>query len=508
MATRFALLAALVLAAACTAGSAAPAPGPGPTTTAATTPTTTPPSPSAPTTPRPVLRVVVLGDELAAATGPALERRLEALGTAEVDVRAWPGLGLASDADWVATIAEAAAGADVAVLQFGGRDTPPFAVGPDGRVAEPGSPGWYDRWARQTRSVIDLLEQDGTVSYWVTTPPVSDRVIDERSQAIDLALQSLSHRRGDQVRTIDVRSPFLAPDGTPASTVRGITLRTPDGYGLAPAGAERIAELVALRLSADWCLDPASGHVCNPELAELVPPTWPADAGPGTPDVLVVGDSLLWQAAPVLRTLLESSGARVWVEARPATGLLGDTDWPGRLEELVRSLDPDVTVVQFMGQNARSDLRGPDGQPLTSESAAYVSAFVAAAEEAVEVLTSRGGRVAWVLGPPLAAESLDATLRGIGLGVLGARGGDPSLIPVDLYRALGDDRGAYVRADPDGVVLRLFDGIHYTGTGADRNARAVLAALSDAGCLTDGDICRAGPSAQPDAVASTTTNSS
>ncbi|MBK9181297.1 MAG: DUF459 domain-containing protein [Acidimicrobiales bacterium] len=452
------------------------------------------------------MRVLVIGDDLAAATGPVLAERLEATGRAQVHVEARPGTGLASSVDWPARLAPTvdAVDPDVVVAQFGGTDSPPYATGIDGLPAPPGSPGWFDRWGRATRAITDVLAERGVLTYWVTTPPVADPAGDERAQAVDLAVQSLAARQPRDVRTIDVRAAVAGPDGGFAATGtnadgRPIALRAADGYGLGADGAGLVADVVAARLTADWCLDPAV-PTCTPHVGDPAGDPWvggpPAAADPV--HVLVVGDSILWQAAPRIRALLLGTGrATAALDARPATGLLGDVDWPSHLQSLVDTLDPDVTVVQFMGQNSRPDLTGPDGSLLDPTTSAYVAAFVDEAARVVDVLTSRGGRVAWVLGPPLGVPAVDATLRGIGLGVLGLPATvDGRLVPVDLYRALGTADGAFTQEVPDGFggqeAIRLYDGVHLTGAGAARNARAVVAALDRAGCLRSGTACREG----------------
>ncbi|MFP3900741.1 MAG: SGNH/GDSL hydrolase family protein [Acidimicrobiia bacterium] len=72
-------------------------------------------------------------------------------------------------------------------------------------------------------------------------------------------------------------------------------------------------------------------------------------APPGT--VLVVGDSLFFQASPRLEREIGDRGWRVEVEAQIGAGIEGggvdDVDWSQRLDGTVPDLDPEVAVVEL-----------------------------------------------------------------------------------------------------------------------------------------------------------------
>lgn len=68
-------------------------------------------------------------------------------------------------------------------------------------------------------------------------------------------------------------------------------------------------------------------------------------------ELLLVGDSLFFQAAGELRRALEHDGWIVTISAHPGAGLAGGgysgVDWDNRLEQVLRSVEPEVTVVEL-----------------------------------------------------------------------------------------------------------------------------------------------------------------
>lgn len=76
------------------------------------------------------------------------------------------------------------------------------------------------------------------------------------------------------------------------------------------------------------------------------------EAEPGAPGrVLLVGDSLFFQAADELERALRGDGWEVTIAAQPGAGLGGggyaDIDWARRLDQRLQGIEPDAAVVEL-----------------------------------------------------------------------------------------------------------------------------------------------------------------
>jgi hypothetical protein len=192
------------------------------------------------------------------------------------------------------------------------------------------------------------------------------------------------------------------------------------------------------------------------------------------PTVLLVGDSLIHQAADGLRAALPD--ATVVDGSVPGSGILnGPVDWATRAQELVSRYRPDVVVVSFVGNYDRAT------GSLVPDSRAFDQAWGAAAQRLTVALRAREVRVDWVAAPPVAFPNFYdlaparvamvtatarrlATMPGVGFvdaddPISGAISG-PISGPGGSYAATHAVCGA-------SVEIRLADGVHFTGVGAD-----------------------------------------
>jgi hypothetical protein len=187
--------------------------------------------------------------------------------------------------------------------------------------------------------------------------------------------------------------------------------------------------------------------------------------------VLLIGDSLMVQSSAVTSAGLEARGYDVQVMAVPGSGLL-DTDprinWPARFTNALDSYNPDVVVVEFIGDYGLFGLRPGvvDGSPR------FYSEWMAAAQEAENVLGSRHAVVYWVIGPPVQRQSSEVKLMTLDqiyehLKVPHALYGSPPTI--DMVTPFGGPNGQYTqdrKGDQGRVVqLRRSDGTHFTPAG-------------------------------------------
>jgi hypothetical protein len=117
---------------------------------------------------------------------------------------------------------------------------------------------------------------------------------------------------------------------------------------------------------------------------------------PPPPDGLVVlyGDSLSLEAGPAFeREMARTTHAQVVMRAVPGEAPCDALD---QMREDV-ALDPDVVVIQYVGNNATRCTLGPDGQPLTGQ--ALVDRYEADVRAATELFATDGIRVVLVGGP-------------------------------------------------------------------------------------------------------------
>jgi hypothetical protein len=187
--------------------------------------------------------------------------------------------------------------------------------------------------------------------------------------------------------------------------------------------------------------------------------------------VLLVGDSLTVQSAPVSSSRLEAKGYDVHVVAIPASGLL-DTDpginWPARFKNLVATFDPNTVVVEFIGNYGYFGLRPGvvDGSPT------FYRQWAGAAQNAENVLASRHAVVYWVVGPPVEQAAEETQVMSVDriyahLKVPNAQNGAPPTI--DMVTPFAGPDGQYtpskVGAKGRVAQLRTPDGTHLTAAG-------------------------------------------
>jgi hypothetical protein len=186
-------------------------------------------------------------------------------------------------------------------------------------------------------------------------------------------------------------------------------------------------------------------------------------------DVLIIGDSLTYESAPALTSDLLDNGFSVQVSAIPGSGLL-DThiDWLAHAKQLISSDNPDIVVVEFIGDY------GLFGTPpgLGDRTPEFYAHWQSVAQQLEMVLTSRGAQVYWVVGPPVedpANESKLITLDNLyeHLKAPNTHSGVPLVI--DATKPFATSSGGYSQymPGPNGapVELRVPDGTHFTLAG-------------------------------------------
>jgi hypothetical protein len=194
-------------------------------------------------------------------------------------------------------------------------------------------------------------------------------------------------------------------------------------------------------------------------------PTAPtASTAPKVPTVLLVGDSLIHQAAVGIQAALP--GATVVDGSVAGTGLLnGPVDWSARAATLLAKYHPVVVVVSFIGNyDVYAGRLVPDSPP-------YYAAWADAAQRLTGELRASGARVDWVEQPPLHIPNFYGITAGrtdMLLGQYRKLATEPGVGLVRAIDAIAGPDGAYALThDVCGttVTLRIADGVHFTDAG-------------------------------------------
>lgn len=199
--------------------------------------------------------------------------------------------------------------------------------------------------------------------------------------------------------------------------------------------------------------------------------------------VLVVGDSVMFDAAPAIEAALHSGGtARVTTQAVLGSGLAkGNWDWRREWPALVERTDAEAAVVLAGAWDLLTEEPGPSPPPGTP---AWVVFYRPLLLEALDLLTAGGAHVYWV-GMPWVGEDAHrqsiATLNRL-LEELAAARADVTF--VDGAAVLAGPGGSFTVTLPgdDGqpVRVRKADGVHLCPAGAARLADAIVTAVTAA----------------------------
>jgi hypothetical protein len=197
--------------------------------------------------------------------------------------------------------------------------------------------------------------------------------------------------------------------------------------------------------------------------------------------VVLMGDSLLAQASADITRGLTRDGYHVDASAAyPGAGLL-DTriDWLAVAARLVRTENPAMAVVEYVGNyGVYGSIPG-----VRVYSKSFYARWATAAQRLEDILASRGARVYWVIGPPVAPRAAEAGIVALDhiYEHLHRPGSSARPQLINVTPALSGGTGhyrAFLRG-PGGRLVRVRqpDGVHLTSAGEALFARAVLAAL-------------------------------
>jgi uncharacterized protein len=197
------------------------------------------------------------------------------------------------------------------------------------------------------------------------------------------------------------------------------------------------------------------------------------------PRVLVLGDSVMFDASLAIVAALSAAGATVDNEPYLGMGLTKTDlyDWRAHWPGLLAAARPDLVVVLL----GAWDLPGGGGPATAAVPAAWSSLYEADVAEAARLLTGAGARVVWIGLPwirDLASRQQVAALDDAFRTVAGRVAG---VTFVDGAAVLAGPDGGYAEhlPGPGGRPerVRKLDGVHLCPAGAARLAAAVVAAV-------------------------------
>jgi hypothetical protein len=220
---------------------------------------------------------------------------------------------------------------------------------------------------------------------------------------------------------------------------------------------------------------PVAGAAATPTSATAAGPA-PTAAAPAR--VLVVGDSDAGTFGPYLQMLLDDTEVvQTTVDYKVSSGLSRPDffDWPGHLRETLPSVDPQIVVVTFGGNDAQG-LSVPSGefviQDPVGEQEEWQAEYTRRALEVLDLLLENGRTVIWVGIPnddnPDVTERM-AVQDGAARAAVAQR---PGVQFVDTWARFSGRSGGWAEyvVDPrDGVGkdVRADDGFHLNETGAE-----------------------------------------
>ena len=207
----------------------------------------------------------------------------------------------------------------------------------------------------------------------------------------------------------------------------------------------------------------------TPPRVRAVPALGPSHERPRV--VLVVGDSVMYDATPAIRAAVASAG----VEFSEATVLgfglsrLPYYDWTVEWPVLLDRQAPTDVVVMTGPWDAGPRLI--DGRTAYPGSAEWRWAVVTEIRQAIAILSMRGAQVWWLSTPPFEGEEWTVPVAELNVAITEAVSTARRASVLGAFDVLADDTGSY---RPFG---RKDDGVHLCQPGAAAIARVVVTGL-------------------------------
>jgi hypothetical protein len=205
----------------------------------------------------------------------------------------------------------------------------------------------------------------------------------------------------------------------------------------------------------------------------------PSAADPAV--VLIAGDSDAGTFGPYLETLLDETGvASSTLEYEVSTGLARPDvlDWPARFRQIIPSIDPDIVIVTFGGNDAQglAEVGGnfiqqqPTGEAGGDQE--WRTEYGRRVGEVMDYLSSEGRTLIWVGIPNDDNPDVTARMRVQDEVVRAEAAERPAVRFVDTWRRFSGREGNWAEyvidpRDGQGKDVRADDGFHLNVAGAE-----------------------------------------
>ena len=259
-----------------------------------------------------VRRVLIVGDQLAGGMGAGLTRMTANDDTVEVVNRFNETSGLTRPEiyDWAAAIPKMAEGKDftTAIVLIGLNDRRDMRDGD--KVLAFNSPEWVALYKQRIDAVIDALQAQHMQVFWMSEPSIGDPALEGDMLALTSYVKERVAAKGASF--IDIRSPFLGPDGKytdrgPDDTGADRRLRESDGVTFFKVGNNRLGQIALTALNAapqppTAALAPGSANVPDAAIIAPIAVAPDADLNPiigqqGTDDTVIASATIGLAAA-------------------------------------------------------------------------------------------------------------------------------------------------------------------------------------------------------------------
>jgi hypothetical protein len=193
----------------------------------------------------------------------------------------------------------------------------------------------------------------------------------------------------------------------------------------------------------------------------------------------VAGDSMAGTFGPQLAHMADKTGlVKTYVDFHLDTGLVRSDyfDWPLRLRVMMRQIEPDAVVVLF-GANDNQDIRA-NGRSVPFGTDRWKTLYRKRVDGVMSFLTGDGRRVFWVGQPIMGSASFAGQIRLMNDIYRSAAARRAHVTYVDAWSLFATPDGRYSAYLRDGNgdlrLMRLPDGVHLSGFGADRLSYRVV----------------------------------
>lgn len=202
--------------------------------------------------------------------------------------------------------------------------------------------------------------------------------------------------------------------------------------------------------------------------------------------VLILGDSDAGTFGPYLMELLDTNGvteSELFYKVSSGLSRPDFFDWPAEIQRQTASVDPDIVVVTFGGNDAQDLVIDGRAYPVSTDE--WQAEYGRRVAEAIDLLTGDGRTLVWVGIPNAKSEEFTKRLeilRDVTLAELEKHPDD--VVYIDTWDRFDGLSGGYADfvvdpRDGRGKNVRADDGFHLNVTGAEILALDIAQAVED-----------------------------